>query len=171
MVHPSSVQCPGEQGHPDGERQYHHHHDHHRQYLVIINIIVKTIIINITVTSDIRLLLVAEPPGRVVVHPSTVHCPGELWHQDGAPAHADPCQPHCGLRVRLLFRPRVQRLHEADALPGVHADTPRALSPQEAGHSVTAYSGVVCFRRGWVGWRWEWVWVGWCVCLCVCVSE
>lgn len=80
----------------------------------------------------------AQQPGGLVVHPGVVHRAGELRQQDGAASHADPRQPHRGLRVRLLLRQGVLRLHETDALPRVHAHSLRPLPAKEAGHSVIA---------------------------------
>ena len=81
-----------------------------------------------------RLLLLAQQPGRFVVHPGVVHRAGELRHQDGAASYADPRQPHRGLRVRLLLRQRVHRLHETDALPRIHAHSLCPLQAEETGH-------------------------------------
>ena len=68
VVHPGSLHCAGKLWHPDGERQYHHYHHHNT--------------INITMASDTRFILGAEPPGRVVVHSSSLYCAEELWHPD-----------------------------------------------------------------------------------------
>ena len=80
-----------------------------------------------------------------MVHPGVVHRAGELRHQDGAASHADPRQPHRGLRVCLLLRQGVLRLHETNALPRVHAHSLRPLPAKEAGHSVIALSAGLNF--------------------------
>ena len=82
-----------------------------------------------------RPILLEEPPRGDLVHTGAVYRHRELRYQDGAGTHANPGQQDRGVRVRILYRRRVQREIQTNALYRVHAHSLRSLPAKETGHS------------------------------------